>query len=195
MSLRMNERFPIHNACRWEQLWRQREFASPVREGINQIRACRVSRNIPEPTSQETRVPPPDSTPAEETAALQEFPGIWQGQSLVNIRGLCGLRFEKPNPQKPREFLGYTTSLLCLHAPDTKSAQAGYSNGRGRLLGARIFHPDGNCHERRTPVPCRQDAGRQVSAHLIHHDTVLDATRRQVAGRFLRRRSNASEEG
>ena len=38
MSLRKNERCPIHNACRWEQLWRQREFASPVREGINQIR-------------------------------------------------------------------------------------------------------------------------------------------------------------
>jgi len=57
MSLRMNERFPIHNACRWEQLWRQREFGSPVREGINQIRACRFWRGIPEPTSQETRVP------------------------------------------------------------------------------------------------------------------------------------------
>jgi hypothetical protein len=57
MTLRMNERCPIRNACRWEQLWRQREFASPVREGINQIRACRFWRGIPEPTSQETRVP------------------------------------------------------------------------------------------------------------------------------------------
>ena len=57
MSLRMNERCPIHNACRWEELWRQREFASPVRERINQIRACRFWRSIPEPTSQETRVP------------------------------------------------------------------------------------------------------------------------------------------
>jgi hypothetical protein len=122
MSLRRNERCPIHNSffcCRREQLWRLRRFASPVREGINQIRACCVSRGIPEPTSQETRVPPPDSTrsgPAEETAALQEFPGIWQGQSLVNIRGLCGLRFEKPNPQKPREFSGYTT-LSCAYTP------------------------------------------------------------------------------
>jgi hypothetical protein len=97
MSLRKNERCPIHNSffcCRWKQLWRQREFASPVREGINQIRACRFWRGIPKPTSQETRVPPPDSTPAspaEETAAPQEFPGIWQSQSLVNTRGLCGL--------------------------------------------------------------------------------------------------------
>jgi hypothetical protein len=57
ISLRMKERCPIHNACRWEQLWRQRELASPVREGINQIRACRFRRGIPEPTSQETRVP------------------------------------------------------------------------------------------------------------------------------------------
>jgi hypothetical protein len=57
MTLRMNERCPIHDACRWEQLWRQREFASPVREGINQIRACRFWRGIPEPSSQETRVP------------------------------------------------------------------------------------------------------------------------------------------
>ena len=93
MSLRKNERCPIHNSllcCRCERLWRQREFASPVREGINQIRACRFWRGIPEPTSQETCVPPPDSTPAspaEETAALQEFPGICQGQSLVNTRG------------------------------------------------------------------------------------------------------------
>jgi hypothetical protein len=40
MSLRKNERGPIHNSffcCRWKQLWRQREFASPVREGINQM--------------------------------------------------------------------------------------------------------------------------------------------------------------
>jgi hypothetical protein len=60
MSLRKNERCPIHNSffcCRWEQPWRQREFASPVREGINRIRACRFWRGIPEPTSQETRVP------------------------------------------------------------------------------------------------------------------------------------------
>jgi hypothetical protein len=123
MSLRKNERCPIHNSffcCRWEELWRQREVASPVKEGINQIRACRFWRGIPEPTSQETRVPPPDSTPAspaEETAALQEFPGIWQRQSLVNTRGLCGLRFEiKPNPQKQREFSGYTT-LSCAYTP------------------------------------------------------------------------------
>ncbi len=120
MSLRKNERCPIHNSffcCRWEQLWTEREFASPVREGINQIGACRFGRGIPEPTSQETRVPPPDSTPAEEIAALQEFPGIWQGQSLVNTRGLCGLRFEiKSNPQKQREFSGYTT-LSCAYTP------------------------------------------------------------------------------
>ena len=40
MSLRKNERCPIRNSffcCRWKQLRRQREFASPVREGINQI--------------------------------------------------------------------------------------------------------------------------------------------------------------
>ena len=123
MSLRQNERCPIHDSffcCRWEELWRQPEFASPVRDGINQIRACRFWRGIPEPTSQETRVPPPDSTsasPAEETAALPEFPGIWQCQSLVNMRGLCGLRFEiKPNPQKQREFSGYTT-LSCAYTP------------------------------------------------------------------------------
>ncbi len=59
MSLRKNERCPSHNSCRWEQLWRQRKFASPVREGVNQIRACRFWQGIPEPTSQETRVPLP----------------------------------------------------------------------------------------------------------------------------------------
>jgi hypothetical protein len=119
MSLRKNERCPIQNAGRWQQLWRQREFASPVRGGINQIRACRFWRGIPEPTCQETRVPPTDSTPAspaEETAALQEFPGIWQHQGLVNTRRPCGLRFEiKPNPQKQREFSGYT--LSCAYTP------------------------------------------------------------------------------
>jgi hypothetical protein len=116
MSLRKNERCPIHKSffcCRWEQPSRQREFLSLVREGVNQSRACRFWRGIPEPTSQKTRVPPPDSTPAspaEETAALQEFPGIWQGQSLVNTRGICGLRFEiRTNPQKQRGFSGYTT--------------------------------------------------------------------------------------
>jgi hypothetical protein len=87
MSLRKNERCPIHNSffcCRWKQIRRQREFASSEREGINQIRACCFWRGIPEPTSQETRVPPPDSTPAspaEETAGLLGFPGIWQGQT------------------------------------------------------------------------------------------------------------------
>src|SRR5580704_5333886 len=123
MSLCKNERCLIHNSlfcCRCKQLWRQREVASPVREGINQIRACRFWRGIPEPTSQETRVIPPDSTPAspaEETAALQEFPGIWQGQSLVKTRGLCTLRFEiKPNPQEQHEFSGYTT-LSCAYTP------------------------------------------------------------------------------
>jgi len=123
MSLRKDERCPIHNSlfrCRWERLWRQREFASPVRERINQIHACRFWRGIPEPPSQETLVPPPDSTPAspaEETAALQEFPGICQRQGLVNTRRLCGLRFEiKPNPQRQREFSGCTT-LSCAYTP------------------------------------------------------------------------------
>jgi hypothetical protein len=39
MSLRKNERCPILNSffcCRWKELWRQREVASPVRDGINQ---------------------------------------------------------------------------------------------------------------------------------------------------------------
>jgi hypothetical protein len=106
MSLRKNERCPIYNSffcCRWEQVWTEREFAPPVREGINQTGACRFGRGIPQPTSQETRVPSPDSTPA----SPAEFPGIWRGQSLVNTRGLCGLRFEiKPNPESWAGIVG-----------------------------------------------------------------------------------------
>jgi hypothetical protein len=87
MSLRKNERCPIHNSffcCRWKQLWRQREVASPVRDGINQIRACRFWRGIPDPTSQETRVPPPDST----SASLAEVPhGTERWDRSSGLRG------------------------------------------------------------------------------------------------------------
>jgi hypothetical protein len=86
MSLRMNERFPIHNACRWEQLCRQREFASPVREGINQIRACRFWRGIPEPTSQETRAPISPTSVVPELLRFAVPPTI---ERAFGYRGTC----------------------------------------------------------------------------------------------------------
>ena len=86
MSLRKNERCPIHNACRWEQLWRQREFASPVREGINQFRACRFWRGIPEPTSQETRVP---ISPTSVGAELLRFAVPPTIERAFGYRGTC----------------------------------------------------------------------------------------------------------
>jgi len=172
MSLRKSKRCPVHHSffcCRWEQLWRQREFASPAREGINQIRACRFSRGIPEPTSQETRVPSPDSTlasPAEETAALPEFPGIWQGQSLVNTRGLCSLRFEiKPNPQKQGEFSAYPTLsraytplIPSLHKPATAMDVADFLRPVSSILTGTVtngilqFHIDNTLGDRCPPA-------------------------------------------
>jgi hypothetical protein len=89
MTLQMNERCPIHNACRWEQLWRQREFASPVREGINQIRACRFWRGIPEPTSQETRVPISPTSVGAELLRFAVPPTIERAFDFSTIGGLA----------------------------------------------------------------------------------------------------------
>lgn len=59
---------------------------------------------------------PPSSTAFDEAAALQALAGTWQGESLVEKRGLCNLKFElKPTPN-PGEFSGYST-LVCGYTP------------------------------------------------------------------------------
>jgi hypothetical protein len=89
MSLRKNERCPIHNTCRCEQLWRQREFASPAREGINQIRACRFWRGIPELTSQEIRVPISPTSVGAELLRFAVPPTIERAFGYRGTRASC----------------------------------------------------------------------------------------------------------
>jgi len=60
----------------------------------------------------------PNSPPTafDQAAALQALAGTWQGESLVEKRGLCNLKFELKPPQALGEFAGYST-LVCAYTP------------------------------------------------------------------------------
>jgi hypothetical protein len=75
----------------------------------------------PKPTAAVVATIPAVATPSpsaafDEAAALQSLAGTWQGESLVEKRGLCNIRFELKPAANPGEFSGYST-LVCAYTP------------------------------------------------------------------------------